>query len=211
MREFDIDCYFDYRSKASLFRAMFVEIGVYKLYFSYENLIAFKKGFDGIYITKKKFKYAEKHKNSVKLDRWNLSSIHIVEQDMLEFMVFRDMLKIPFDDIKKVMKVKIHSYFNYLANASKWKAMYVELGKYKLYFSYRTPVVFETLKDQYITTEKYSQTTSGHKWSARDFLKNKHYVEQKVLKLITLTTLLKLPFEEAKDVADFRCERVHFA
>ena len=208
MNKFDITCYFDYRTNASLFRAMCVKIGDYKLYFSYENLIAFEKDFD-IYITKKKFKYAEKHKNFIKNNRY--IDQHEVGQDMLEFMVFRDMLKIPFDDIKKAMKVNIWSYYNYLANASKWKAMCVELGKYKLYFSYRTPVVFETLTDQYITAHKYSQTTSGHVWSARDFLKNKHYVEPNLLRLITLTTVLKLPFEEAKDVTGLHCEQVHFA
>jgi len=207
---FNISCYFDYRSYASMFRAMCVKIADYKLYFSFGHLIGFEEG-ENLYITKKKFNYAGKHKNFLKNCRYNYKSLYEVEQDVLEFMVFKDMLKIPFDDILRVMHINISSYGGYHSNASKYKAMRVELGKFKLYFSYQTLIVFETPKDQYITNRKYSLTTSSHKYSARIFYKNVNYVEPTVLDLITLTSLLKISFEEAKQIAGFPCERIHFA
>jgi hypothetical protein len=105
---------------------------------------------------------------------------------------------------------KIYSYNGYKANASKFKAMCVKIGNYKLYYSYEILICFETLKDSYISQEKHSSTTGNHRWSARNSSKNVHYVDQNVLELIALTTLLKMPFEEAKDLAGIRCERVHY-
>ena len=105
---------------------------------------------------------------------------------------------------------KIYSYNDYKANASKFKAMCVKMGDYKLYYSYEILICFETLKDCYLSGENHGPTTGGHKWSAQNRSKKLHVVEQNVLELITLTTLLKMPFEEAKDVAGIRCERVHY-
>ena len=105
---------------------------------------------------------------------------------------------------------KIYSYNDYKSDASKYKAMCVQIGDYKLYYSYKILICFETLRDCYLTGETHSQTTGSHKWSARNQYKELHVVDQKVLELITLTTLLKMPFEEAKEIAGIRCERVHY-
>lgn len=202
---FSIECYYNYNSYASKFRAMRVDIDDYRLYFSFENIICFETINDK-YITKEKFHYAEKHKNYIKDIRYNYKTTHEVEQSKLEQMIFKDMLKIPF-----VGSLNIYSYGGYSSNASKYKAMCIQLGEFKLYYSYNTLIAFETKKDQFITNKRWSHTTDSHRHSARNFRKNIEYVSQDVLKLITLTSLLKLPFEEAKDVAGFRCERVHFA
>lgn len=205
MASFGIGCYFNYSSYASLFRAMCVEIGEVKLYFSFKHLICVETSTDK-YITKEKFHHAEKHKNFIKNRRYTYKDVHEVDQNVLESMIFKDLLKMPF-----IGKLWIHSYYDYQSNTSKYKAMCVEIGDFKLYYSYQTLIAFETLRDQYITNRNYSLTTSGHKYSARNSSKNVNYVEPKVLKLITLTNLLKLPFEEAKRIAGFHCERVHFA
>lgn len=202
---FNIGCYFDYNSNASLFRAMYIEIGDFKLYFSYYHLICLENLTDK-YITKEKFNYAEKHKNYIKNNRYSYKDQHEVEQTELESMVFKDLLKTPFRS-----RVGIYPYNNYRSNTSKYKAMYVEMGDYRLYYSYQTLIAFETRKDQYITNKRWSSTTNGHKYSARNFRKNVNYVSQRVLELILLTSLLKLGFEKAKRIAGFHCERVHFA
>lgn len=186
---------------------MCVNIGNYKLYFSYDHLIAFETPTNK-YITKKKFNYSGKHRNFIENSNWSFyysKGIHIVEQNVLELMVSKEMLK-----DSRLNEISINPYYGYYSNNSKYKAMCVKLGKYKLYFSYRMPIAFETPTDQYVTTLKYSVTTSGHIWSAKNWEKNIHSTEQKVLKLIILTHLLKLPFEEAKNVTELYCERVHF-
>ena len=202
MRDYPIGYYFDYRSCASLFRAMYVNIGDYKLYFSFDHLVCIEKGED-FYITKEKFNYGEKHINYIKNIAYYDRNKHMVEQAELELMLFKDMLKIPY-----VGRLNFDSY-HYDSNGSKYKAMRLEMGDFKLYYSYNTLIAFETPKNQYISNLRYSHTTGGHKYSVREWEKDQHSVSEKVLKLVAITNLLKLPFEEAKKIAGISCERVY--
>lgn len=202
MTEYPIGCYFNYRSNASLFRAMYVNIGEYKLFFSFKHLICLKKGED-LYITKEKFNYTGKHRKYIKNSAYYDRNIHEIEQAELELMLFKDLLKIPY-----IGRLNFDSY-HYDSNNSKYKAMRLEMGNFKLYYSYNTLIAFETLKNQYVSNLPYSHTTRGHKYSTRNFGKDRHSVSEKVLKLVAITNLLKLPFEEAKEIARISCERVY--
>ena len=107
------------------------------------------------------------------------------------------------------MSITLSSYhYSHYSSINK-KAICVEIGDFKLYFSYNTLIAFETPTDQYVTAKKHSFTTSGHKWSVRAYDKHKHYVDQKVLEVIAFTELLKQPFQEAAGNARLHCERVH--
>ncbi len=106
-------------------------------------------------------------------------------------------------------EIRLHSYHYTHNSPSGKKAICVMIGDYKLYFSYNTLIAFETPTDQYITAKKHSFTTSSHKWGLRSYGKDMHSVDQKILQLIVFTSLLKLPFKEAKELAGLYCKRVH--
>lgn len=105
------------------------------------------------------------------------------------------------------MEIKINEYHGYKSETSKWKAMCVTMGKYKLYFSYNTLIAFETPNKCYKIKEHWSFTTRQHRYSAGSW-RNSQFVDEKTLKLLVYSELLKLPFEEAMDLAGVHCERV---
>lgn len=106
------------------------------------------------------------------------------------------------------MGIEINEYHGYKSNTSKWKAMCVTIGDYKLYFSYNTLIAFETPNKCYKINEHWSFTTRQHRYSAGKWSKTQ-FVDPKILKLLIYTELEKKPFEEAMRLAGVHCERVH--
>ena len=207
MLSFNIEEYYNYLSNSSKHRAMFINIGNYKLFFSFGHLVAFDWGENGYISTEKLGKRIEDHKTWIenRYSYYSPKNTVMIEQGELEKLISTQVLKVPYR-----CEFDIYSY-HYAANNSKFKAMCVELGNFKLYYSYSTLIGFETQKAQYITNKRYSQTTASHKSSARNYKKNPSHVRDSILKLIVLTNLLKLPFTRAIDIAGVSCERVHFA
>ena len=207
MSGFSIDDYYNYASGASRFRAMYINIANYRLYFSFGHLVAFEWGGTQYISTENFGKRTENHKTWIKNNHYGYSynSLDDIEQGELEGMVSAQVLGVPYR-----CNFDFYSYA-YNANNSKYKAMCAVLGDFKLYYSYNTLIGFETPKAQYITEKHFSHTTQGHKYSARNWKKTPMRVQDSVLELIVLTNLLKLPFEEAKDVAGVHCERIHFS
>ena len=114
------------------------------------------------------------------------------------------------------MEIKSDCYYGYKSDASKWKAIRITIGNFKLYFTYGRLLAFETPDVIYKTNEKFtndrghtSTTSAGHKYAAGPHRKRVKYVEPKLLKLLICSGLLNQPFEEAKNNANLYCERVH--
>jgi len=116
------------------------------------------------------------------------------------------------------MRIETSCYIDYKSDASKWKAQCITIGDFKLYFTYGKLLAFET-PDVIYKTEKVftndrgvpSMTSSGHKYSIGGYrgTKSIKYVDDKLLKILICSQLLKQPFEEAKSNANFYCKRVH--
>ena len=95
--------------------------------------------------------------------------------------------------------INISNYGGGVSPSSQIKAMRVQVGDFKLYFSYTTLIGFETPDAIFVTNTDHSHTTSSHKYSIggwRSGNKTKHYVPDKLLQIIVYSNLLKLPFKE---------------
>lgn len=86
------------------------------------------------------------------------------------------------------LDIRIDGYYNYSAVGCEWKAMEVRLGRYRLYFSYHTLIGFQVDDNIFITDEKYSYTTSQHKYSIGNW-NNRIYVPDNVFEYIVKENL----------------------
>ncbi len=107
------------------------------------------------------------------------------------------------------MGIEIKEYHGYRSNTSKWKAMCVTIGEYKLYFSYNILIAFETPNKCYKIDDHWSFTTKQHRSSAGRYGKPSKFVNPKILNLLVYTELERKPFKEAMSLAGVHCERVH--
>lgn len=100
--------------------------------------------------------------------------------------------------------IRIDSYGGFESASANIKAMCVTIGEYKLYFSYHRLIGLETPDTVFITDEKISVTTSGHKYSIRSGQKDRKYVPDNLLHIITISCLLNKNYKESINLDDGR-------
>ena len=92
----DIHEYHGYRSKTSFWKAMCVKIGEYKLYFSYNTLIAFET-------PKKCYKIDYHWSHTTNGHRYSAGrgKTQYVNSKVLQLLVYSELLKLPFEEAVK--------------------------------------------------------------------------------------------------------------
>lgn len=99
--------------------------------------------------------------------------------------------------------ISMDNYGGGVSPSSQIKAMKVKVGSHILWFSYDTLIAYSNGSDIFRIDEgRYHNTSShtsrNHMYQINSWSLSAHDVSEKVLHIITLTNMLKIPYKEAE-------------